>query len=222
MTLDVTVDPAGFPLVWVNAINGYVGWLPVTKIQLEYFLSATNDTTFDESWYYVVTGYNPRISLGQVNGKNLFQTLVTGILPNEGRRYALWCGAKYDLLNAQEWGAAYDELQALPASPDYVRELTEKGALRERPKRLIETIAQVTSSRATTLADQMLMRGGVIEYVYESVERNSYTGQGVPHSELAGSFRRPKELVRLNNPNEGARMKEYGLRVIHRGRAAHG
>ena len=223
MQLDIMLDTAGFPMIWVAPLNGYLSWLPATKIQLEYFLSATNDTTFDEAWYYRVNEMNPRIAPGQVNSKNLFQTLVTGVLPNEARRYALWCGSHYDLMTVQEWGEAFDELNKEPASPDYIRQITSRDGLRERPKRLIEMMGQATKERAKTLAEQMLMRGGVIEYVYESLDRNSYEGQGVAHSELpGGGMRKPKELVKLNNKTEGTRMRQFGFRLLHRGRPSNG
>lgn len=218
MKFDVFLDSTGFPMLWVDKMGLYVQWLPVTKIQLEYFLCATNDTTFDENWYYQVNQFNPRIAPAQASSSNYFQTLATGIKPREGLRYAVWCGKGYDLPTASEWQEIYGLLSVENADPDHLKQVTASAELKERPKRLLNQIGQVAQRDHKTLADQLLMNRGIMEYVYENDERNSFVGLGVPHEKLVGSIRRPDNVENLTNPTEGTRMKQYGFRLIHRGK----
>lgn len=68
--------------------------------------------------------------------------------------------------------------------------------------------------------DQMLMRLGIMEYIYENNYRNSYAGQGQPNRHFhahARSLPRDKyEVLAKGIRNSGARIKQYGFRLIRR------
>lgn len=223
MTLDVKLDSTGFPMVYMQAVNAYVQWLPLTKIQIEYFLCSTNDAMFDETWYNNINQMNPRLSPTQIRGANYWQTIATGILPREAQRYAIWCGRGYDLPTIQEWRSIYRELDNIPADRRWVQKVTEHHDLKERTRNLIQRMDNVLpndngmGTSARTLADQMLFRQGVMEFVYEDDDRNTFAGLGLTNSNFVGGLNQPDEAQYLNDPSEGRRMRNYGFRLIYRG-----
>ncbi len=224
MSLKIKFDSMGFPMVWFSAVGGYVHWLPLTKIQVEYFLSVTNEASFDETWYNRLISLNPRISPGQARASNYGQLFATGILPREGYRVAMWCGRSYDLMTAQEWLEVFQEASSQTPLAD-TRALIASDQTSERAKTLIEAVERATNGQNNnkrTLAQQMLLQGGTMEYVYETSDRTTFAGLGEAQRELMSSFRRPDTLEPLRNNTEGTRMRHYGLRLIHRGEMSDG
>jgi hypothetical protein len=204
-------------------VNAYVQWFPMTKIQLEYFLSSTNDAMFDEAWYYQINSFNSRISPNQVRSGNYWQTLATGLLPREALRVAIWYGRGYDLPTVAEWQHIYAAADQVFADKAHVHQIASLPDIKERPRRLIERIDGILPADGgalggRTLADQMMLRQGVMEFVYEGDERNTFAGLGQTNGSFVGSLMPPDEAQRLTNPTEGTRMKHYGFRLIRRGR----
>lgn len=227
MELQVKLDPIGFPMIWIERCAFYIHWLPVTKIQIEYFLSSPTNSMneYDEAWYQnLCRNYTGRISPGQLKSGNYWRAFVTGMLPVEAKRFAIWCGrGGYDLLTVQEWMDAFRYLSQVQADPAYIEQVTAVEGLKERPRRLIRNLEGVLQNEASqlegarSLADQMLMRLGVMEFVYVNEQRNTFAGLGQTHSSFFGGFITPsKGPQTLTNPAEGARMKHYGFRLICR------
>lgn len=222
MQLDLRLDNTGFPMVYIASIGAYVQWLPLTKIQLEYFLAETNDAIFDEAWYREVTRLNPRIAPTQIRGNNYWQVLATGIKPREAQRYAMWCGRGYELLEARDWQQIYREATDMKYYDYNLKQMLALDNLRERPRTLIQRLSKVLpetagASNKRTWADMMLLHQGVMEYVFEDNNRNTFVGLGETNPDFVGSFRRANEPQRLNNPSEGSRMRDYGVRLVYRG-----
>jgi len=222
MDLDIRLDNTGFPMVWMDSVAAYVQWLPITKIQMEYFLAETNDAIFDESWYYKITQLNPRISPTQIRGNNYWQVLATGILPREAQRYALWCGRGYEIPQAHHWQRIYSEAAQIRHNKSFTKQVTDVTELRERPRTLLNRLSRAMPQdtgvdEERSLADLMMLRMGIMEYTFEDDNRNTFVGLGLTNPDFVGSFRRAEEPQRLNNPSEGSRMREYGFRLIYRG-----
>lgn len=222
--LQLTVDTTGFPMIYVEPVGFYIHWLPVTKIQLEYFLCSTKLSTYDERWYSEIRHHNERTSPGLISSENYWQAIVTGILPREGRDVAAWMGKAYDLPTQTEWLNAYDELKRRGADDQYIDQILQKLDLKTRVQTLLKNInhslkdINFNPRGGRTLADQMLMRMGVMEYVYQDATRGKYAGFGQTFGRFFGSFESPdnRHPQRLNAPEEGTRMRHYGFRLIQR------
>lgn len=225
-TLQFKLDPIGFPMVWVAEIKAHMHWLPVTKIQFEHFLCSTSDSRFDAAWYKRVNDLNQRISPSNVRENNYWQIFITGIRPSEAQRFAEWCGPGYTLPTLQEWHTAYQALKAQPAVQDALTGMSAAHALRERPQAVLSKVAsaaltafrQLEIAPTPMLADQMLLRGGVMEWVEWQGQRTRWGGMGQPnrrfHSILFKPDNgRPDEVI---NP-EGDPLRYYGFRLIERG-----
>ena len=222
MELDLQLDKTGFPMVWMDSINAYVQWLPVTKIQMEYFLAETNDAIFDETWYYQLNQLNQRIAPTQVQSNNYWQVFATGILPRETQRYALWCGRGYSLITSDEWQQVYAEARDIEAESDVIKQVTGVKDIKERPRTLLQRVHRALPADngvdgQRTLADLMLLRMGIMEFVFEDHNRSTFVGLGLTNPDFVGSFRRPEEPQTLKNPSEGSRMRNYGFRLVYRG-----
>jgi hypothetical protein len=224
--LKLRFDKADFPMVEIPASTPsktfYMQWLPVTKIQLEYFLSDVGDSRFDSNWYESLLKFNERVAPGAAQMNNYWQLFATGILPIEARRFAQWCGRGFDLPTAEEWLMAWNYLSSIPASPDMVEYLTSQSKLRDRTKRLLNKLESILTESTTSermMIDQSLMRYGVMEYVYENNQRNSFAGFGQPSKLFFGTTFSPAKGIAqlLANKTEGARMKQFGFRLIWRG-----
>jgi len=219
------LDRAGFPMIWIPVIKAHMHWLPVTKIQFEHFLCSTSDSRFDATWYDRILGYNPRISPGSIRESNYWQTFITGVRPSEALKFADWCGDGYGLPTLKEWFASYETLKTLPAEPKAVAEICADHGLSERATALLARIEAAGQAAfrhmeilpAPTLADQMFMRGGVMEWVEWQGQQTRWGGMGRPNRRFGGvlfnpDMGRPHEV---NNP-EGEPLPYYGFRLIQR------
>jgi hypothetical protein len=225
MTLPFTpsVDKTGFPIINVPTLPFGILWLPVTKIQFEHFLVDTG--AFDNDWYRdKLQSYNPRVSAGNLSVANYWQAFITGILPSEALRYAEWAGLGYDLPTAQEWKRALTTLAGWQADAAFLEAVLALPNLNERARNLIKKLeyvlleerAQLSDGRF--LCDQMAMRLGVLELLYEDAQRLSFCCWGQPNRRFSGGINNPLRDTapnRFNNRN-GIRMKTVGFRLILR------
>lgn len=220
---EIVLDRTGFPMVRVVALDAYVHWLPVTKIQFEYFMAATSDGLFDSRWYDEILDLNPRITPAAVRQTNYWQAFLTGITPTEALKFAHWCGAEYALPTLDEWNAAYRELKELP---DFELNLLDGlGDLSARARTLLTQLnstgrivtEQIGGYNPRTLADQMLMRLGVMEWVECTTQRVRWGGMGITHPAFYGALQTPDQgqpMLPINP--ETNRLRHFGFRLIKR------
>lgn len=219
----LSLDRTGFPVLEMSALPFGVLWLPVTKIQFEHFLVDTG--VFDNAWYQdKLTNYNPRISAGSLGVTNYWQAFMTGILPFEAIRYAEWAGRGADLPTAQEWKQALSTLAGLRADSAFLEAVLQLPNLNERARLLIRKMDQVLQDDSAQLSDgrflcdQMSMRLGVLELMYEDAVRRSFCCWGQPNRRFVGGISNPLRDAapsRFTDRN-GVRMKTVGFRLIMR------
>ncbi len=214
----VLLDRTRFPMIWVNALEAYISYLPVTKIQLEYFLCDRPEPRFDQKWYERLLAANERISPGKIMSDNFFKVFATGISPSDAAMFAEWMGNEteetYSLLTRNEWFDAFEELETKPALA------VENFLSPEQPARVGVLLTRIDAAVSKLkpadrrLVDSMLMRGGVFEWV--SIEEDQWGGAGMPNEQLKPGLinlaaRRPKTPAQMNPA-----PAMYGFRLIKR------
>jgi len=225
--LDIKLDPTGFPVVWVQSINAYLHWLPVTKIQFEFFLCAEPSAQFDAQWYDDILQLNTRVSPQDITAANYWSAFLSGILPGEAGQFARWCGLGYAIPSLDEWRKAYTFLKTQPVQPQAISNaLNQPGAprLSDRTQRLINQLETVqhrawrdVDFNAPNQADQMFMRLGVLEWVESTELLNRWGGMGQTHQRFHGGFFTPDhgQPSRPHDP-ENMRLHHYGFRLLWR------
>jgi hypothetical protein len=213
------LDCTGFPMVKCEEIDAFVHWIPVTKVQLEYFLCDTTKARYDETWYKDIREVNPRVSPKLLNERNYWHLFATGIKPSEAQDYAAWCGEEYQLPTLEEWNLIYKSFTAKPAieSPFTGMEM------HERPRQLTQKLEDFLkrqgklSQRERKLGDQMLLRNGVMEWVQCYQREQEWAGMGLPPSVWHAVIRLP-ESGQPETPKqpEVTRLYYYGIRLIKR------
>lgn len=158
-----------FPLLKITGLDFAICWLPITRVQLELFLSDVYDARYDANWYInQVLKDNPRVSPNNVTPKNVNGILATNILLTEARRIADWFSEKgqlYDLPTAQQWTEIYNVCNKV----EIQTQLPEK--IDHRAYVMITRLQKL--SDAQTLADQMLINSNISEYVYSDEARQT-------------------------------------------------
>lgn len=213
MEIEFQKDPVGFPMLQVEP-NLYLHWLPITKIQFEYFLCDTYDRSFDIRWYEEVLRLNPRVTPAKISPANYWNAFLSGVLPAEAKRFAFWCGDGFRLPTVQEWARVYGILSSQP-----VRDL--EKVMRDLPPRLRELVLRTEDAASEaarrlgykrSLADQLLMRLGFLEWV-GTEER--WGAMGEPFPELCGTLAAPEsgEPVYPNRPDT-VRLPCLGFRLV--------
>lgn len=219
--LSFVLDRAGFPMLWIEDIGAYMHWLPVTKIQFETFMCSQPESSFDERWYDEILSLNKRISPTAVTARNYWQSFLTGLTPDEAQRYASWCGDDFSLPTKDDWYDAYKALQNVPAVQlDFADEM-QNISPRARPllKSLDSSnknVAKRLNIADRTLALQMFMRYGVLEWVETPNMRSTWGGMGEPLRDFHNLVI-SVDRGQVNNPiNLENRMFYYGCRLIRR------
>ncbi len=218
--LQFRLDKTGFPMVWVDAIDAYIHWIPATKIQFEYFLSAAPDSHFDAAWYDEILNLNPRISPGHMRLDNYWKAFLSGIRPAEVLRFARWNGEGYQIPSLDEWFSAYKSLKTMLPETDA---LAQMGELEARVKKLLTRLNDISRRVISelnyewTLADQMLMRMGVMEWVESQNQRYRWGGMGETYPKFRSNLFIPDhgQPSVPNNP-EQSRLSYYGFRLLWR------
>jgi hypothetical protein len=218
----VIADRAGFPLVWIDAIGAYMHWLPVTKLQFERFIATQAAPGFDDGWYERVLDLNPRAAVAQLAPENYWRALITGVRPEEARQFAAWCGEEYAVPTLEDWRRSYAALATAAAVPGGVSVLL--PAAGEPVRALLSAIessaaaARPASSEERTLADQMLMRRGVLEWVERKGGPASWGGMGEPATGLRTLWSIAKGPVTPRGEGS-SRSHVFGFRLIMRPRS---
>ena len=100
--LTFAFDPqTRFPLVEVPGQDFALFRLPLTKVQIEYFLSDNMNSRFDRAWYRERLRANPRVTSENLAAQNLAQAFITNITFNEARVFSDWYGRGYDLTTSE-------------------------------------------------------------------------------------------------------------------------
>lgn len=218
MQLVLDHDQNEFPLLLVEDLGAYLHWLPVTKVQFETFICDTVDPRFDKAWYDRLLALNPRLTARRLEAGNYWRAFMTGVLPEEAQLYATWCGESYSLPTITEWRIAYAALRRLP--PLATGAFGELPGLSGRSRSLVEALDHASAAAAAglgrerTLADQMLLRHGVLEWVVD--QGGCWSGIG----ELLPAFRRviasPEAPLTPPLATRAVRSEMFGFRLLRR------
>jgi hypothetical protein len=229
---EFVLDPAGGLMVWAPRTGVYVHWLPVTKLQLEFFLCSDPGEAFNDKWYDALRNFEPRktdrVSPYQVARDNYIHAFVTAILPSESQAYAQWCreqdGKRYTLPTKDEWLALFDELQTLPAKP--LADVTNGRPITPRMRDMLTALDDVSRTfvpdnrqLGRSLAEQMFLRHGLFEWVScRDAGQPEWGGFGEPAPGLGGGLYSPNSRApKYNREAMTQRAPEYGFRLMRRG-----
>jgi hypothetical protein len=192
------LDPLGFPMVWVHALKAYVHWMPMTRIQFELFLARGGAEELNADWYAKRCESDRRPSAADLTSENFAQCLLTGVLPEEAQIIADWLGPDFQLLTHDEWVTvlrAADQEEAEPvdwaalpamsmASPRCIELLRALGTLPLQGPWGLPAPEAPDGYHPPKRADQMLLRGGVLEWVHTGRPEAPWGGLGQVHHTL--------------------------------------
>jgi hypothetical protein len=215
-TLSFLTDPqTRFPLIKIPGLNFALFWLPVTKVQIEYFLSETIDSRFDRAWYHERLRNNPRIVPEQITTQYLVRAFLTHITFYEARAFSQWYGRGFDLPTAEEWQRALYTLDQIEANNSFIEQLVNLPDIHPRARLLVrfsenalQGFQHVKDVSQRRLSHQLMLRSGILEYVYQDATRNSCGACGRDNRQ--GAFQP------LRHPDTGDRIPNLGLRPILR------
>jgi hypothetical protein len=220
------LDPLGFPMVWVPELSAHVHWLPLTRIQFELFLARGGAEDLDVRWYTELCERQRRLPAREITADNFWRCLLTGVLPQEAKAVAEWLGPGFRLPRSSEWlellraadrpspSVNWSEL-APTLSPRCLALLQAfaalplKGRSSERPP-------QYPDGRLPlTLADRMLLRGGLLEWVDTGSPEQPWGGMGEVHASLHRHISRLQDgEVRIPRRPTEERIDHFGFRLI--------
>jgi hypothetical protein len=214
----LVLDRANFPMLWVEGLKAHVHLLPVTKIQYEYYLWDAPNPGLDQQWYDQVTKDNKRISPQAVTKDDYWRLFITAVLPSEAKLYAEWCSGqsgdtKYFLPDATQWQAAYRHFKESKEGDPFQAALELPG-LAPRCRTILEKLPKVAD--APSLAERLLFRGGVMEWV--SDPQSGWGLFGHPSVRFVSMGRDPntssKPLYPAKPEDTQARHRTYGFRLL--------
>lgn len=222
--LALRVDPrTRFPLIEVPGQRLALFCLPLTKVQIEYFLSDTIDRQFDRAWYRERLRANPRVTSEQLAAQNLTQAFLTDITFQEARILSHWYGQGYDLPTGEEWQQALHTFEAMTASPAFVEQLLRLPELHPRAGLLIQACSQALPAyqrmrdlTGRRLSHQLMLSPGILEYVYQGNTRTRCQACGQSFQVLRSDSAGPSTIMDLSHPEQGERMPLLGVRPVLR------
>lgn len=221
LPLPFETDPAGFPMVWVETIAAWMHWLPVSKLHFERCLQGAPDRPFDAAWYEGLLALNPGVSPARIRPENYRHALLTGILPAEAQRFAAWLGPGFAVPTLEQWLRAWSSLDSQPAERRLPAALL--GGLEEPVRTLLTRMESALAAAAAqprrqrTLADQMLLRRGVLEWAEQPEQPGSparWVGIGEPPGLARGARVSPDRGPVVPDRPEAFRSYLFGFRLI--------
>jgi hypothetical protein len=221
--LPFETDPTGFPMVWVEEIGAWMHWLPVTKAQFERFLAgvrAAPDLAFDAAWYEHLLALNPRVAPAGIRAENYRNALLTGVVPSEAQRFAAWLGEGFALPTLDEWLRAWSALKSRPAERGLPAAIAQ--TLAEPARTLVLRFenalaaAAVSPRRQRSLADQMLLRWGVLEWAEQLGRPARWVGVGEPPNLPRARRVSPEHGPVVPAESEAFRSYLFGFRLIRK------
>ncbi len=227
MNTNIVLDPARFPMIRVDRLGGYLHWLPMTKIQFEHFLWDATPPGLDQAWlartYENRPERNPRISPQAVGTPaDVWKLFLTGVAPCEAAEYAAWASGacddeRYALPTVDQWKAAYAELEA--RKEGVLEEILRMPDLAPLAGRLLRQVARHLALDGKPLVEQMLMTGGVLEWVDAAALtqlQSPYALMGAPRiAPLPAALERP-EVHGFPRTSSEQRMRHraHGFRLV--------
>jgi hypothetical protein len=211
-------DPAGFPMLWVEAIGAWMHWLPVSKLHFERCLQRAPDRPFDAGWYERLLALNPGVPPARIRPENYRHALLTGILPAEAQRFAAWLGPGFTVPTLEQWLRAWSSLDSQPAERRLPAALL--VGLEEPVRTLLTRLESALAAAATrprrqrTLADQMLLRRGVLEWTEQPGNPSRWVGIGEPPGLARGARVSPDRGPVVPDRPEAFRSYLFGFRLI--------
>ncbi len=218
--LTFRVDPrTRFPLVEVPGQDFALFWLPLTKVQIEYFLSGDISSRFDRAWYLERLRANPRVTFGNLAAQNLAQAFITDITFNEARVFSRWFGRNYDLPTNEEWHRALRIFETVAAHPAFVEQILALPDLHPRARLLVQACEKALPDHqrmrdlsGRRLSHQMMMSLGILEYVYMDTARTRCGACGSSLQIMTSGTPGQSTTMALRDPDQGDRMAVLGVR----------
>jgi len=220
------LDPLGFPMIWVPELRAHVHWLPLTRIQYELFLARGGAEELDCGWYTELCQRQRRVSAREVTADNFWRCLLTGVLPQEAQAVAEWLGPGFRLPKSSEWlellraadrpSAPVNWSELTPTVSPRCLELLQAFAALPLKGRRSEPTARYPDGRLPlTLADRMLLRGGLLEWVDTGSPEQPWGGMGEVHGSLHRYISRLQDgEVRIPRRPTEERIGHFGFRLI--------
>jgi len=216
--MKIIFDKSGFPMVNIEPAGFWMHIWPVTKIQFENFLCQEPNSEMDEGWYEQVLNNNPRITPTRVTTKNYWQLFVTGIEPEKLQWFAEWNGNGFEIPTASDWNVAYRFLNDQDLFVELIDELrnTENNLdplVEIVASKLQEVLSTFSQSNRLSMADQFLMRKGIMEWVKLTGESSEWGGLGDPHPSTGWAT---NAVVGQGRPEivRSLKVRHYGCRLI--------
>jgi hypothetical protein len=204
----------------VEAIAAWMHGLPVSKLQFERSLHQAPDRPFDAAWYDHLLALNPRIAPARIRPENYRNALLTGILPGEAQRFATWLGRGFAVPTLEQWLQSSSSLESQPATRGLPAALA--AGLEEPVRTLVTRMEGALATAATrprrhrTLADQMLLRRGVLEWVEQPGGPVRWVGIGEPLHLARGVRVSPDRGPVVPDRPEAFRSYLFGFRLIRK------
>lgn len=197
------------PFLWIEDYSIWVQCLPVSKIQFEEFICSQPDHKFDENWYYEILQLNGRTSTRSISKLEYWKLFITGIFPNEAQEFIEWFGENVRLPTIEEWINIFLYLDQQPAYPGLF-----SNKVTGRMATILNRFDEFLSEKpASTLADQLLMSGGIVEWAKDN---EKWVGIGQPNSQfyISLALNPRKKLYEIPLAPNKKRMRAYGIRLI--------
>jgi len=175
------LDRAGFPLIYVPPIAGFVQLFPLSKPQFERFLVATSFPALGPAGYAELLKLNPRLSPCAPRLTEPEQLCVTGLIPADMEAYIRWHGHGLRLLTVAEWRLAFQWM--LSETPSVWPVELERDL---NPVALRLWQGLWTQLQPQTLGQLSLMCGGVVEWASDS--GGVWLGMGQPRAQFYPNF----------------------------------
>jgi hypothetical protein len=199
------IDRSGYPMIFVEPLEGYLHLFPVTKPQFERFLAAGNKYTWGDEEYGELLKQNPRLSYRATQQVKYERLFLTAVKPEEAKAFGNWLGERYGLPGEKQWLTCYDWLARQPITDP------PSGLAQDALAIWQSLLAQQTRH---TLLDLSLMCEGVKEWVMLEGQIEKHGGLGCPSRRFSALRRDPRKLVTLTSTE--VRQQAYGFRLLKR------
>ena len=217
MSIKTQADPLGFPMAWIDEIQAYIHWYPVSKLQFETFLCDVLDEAFDARWYKEALARNPRVTASAISTANYWQAFMTGVSHEEAQRFARWYGDGYRLPRTSEWCTALRTFRGRAASKAPLP--VPATFMNRRFRDLLHVLNEVSFAVCHTwepsdLAAAMLLDRGVLEWAVDSSGGDHAYGCGTPHPGFFPALKEPGTPI---SPTSHDRLNcwPFGFRLVY-------